>query len=133
MKRSLHAGKNLNGGLSLNILTDDELDEIHLATIELLETTGIFIEEDNALNCFADNGAQVDRDRKIVKIPPYLVADAIRSAPSKVILYGRDSKHDIVLEGNRVHFTNFSEGVMINDPYTGENRSPMKKDLVDSA
>jgi trimethylamine--corrinoid protein Co-methyltransferase len=50
-----------------------------------------------------------------------------------VILYGRDSVHDIVLESNRVHFTNFSEGVMINDPYTGENRPPMKKDLVDSA
>ncbi|MCP4451948.1 MAG: Trimethylamine methyltransferase MttB, partial [Planctomycetes bacterium] len=32
-----------------------------------------------------------------------------------------------------IHFTNFSEGVMINDPYTGENREPVKKDLVDSA
>lgn len=133
MKRNLHAGKKLNGGLSLNILTDDELDEIHLATLELLETTGLFIEDDNALDCFADNGALVDRDRKIVKIPPYIVEDAIRSAPSKVILYGREPKHDIVLESNRVHFTNFSEGVMINDPYTGENRPPMKKDLVDSA
>ena len=133
MKRSLHAGKNVNGGLSLNILTDDELDEIHLATMELLGTTGIFIEDEDALTCFADNGALVDRKRKIVKIPAYIVEDAIRTAPSKVILYGRDPAHDIVLESNRVHFTNFSEGGMINDPYTGENRPPMKKDLVDSA
>ena len=26
MKRNLHAGKQRNGGLSLNILTEDELD-----------------------------------------------------------------------------------------------------------
>jgi trimethylamine--corrinoid protein Co-methyltransferase len=62
-----------------------------------------------------------------------VVEDAIRSAPPKVVLYGRDPKHDIVLEGTRVHFTNFSEGVMVNDPYTGENREPVKQDLIDSA
>jgi trimethylamine--corrinoid protein Co-methyltransferase len=50
-----------------------------------------------------------------------------------VILAGRDPKHDLVLEGDRVHFTNFSEGVKVNDPYTGENRPPVKQDLVDSA
>ncbi|MCK5516694.1 MAG: trimethylamine methyltransferase family protein, partial [Desulfobulbaceae bacterium] len=48
-------------------------------------------------------------------------------------LYGRDPRHDIVLETSRVYFTNFSEGVMVNDPYTGENRPPVKQDLVDSA
>ena len=59
--------------------------------------------------------------------------EAIQSAPSKVILAGRDPKHDLVLEGDRVHFTNFSEGVKINDLQTGENRTPVKKDLIDSA
>ena len=82
---------------------------------------------------FEDGGARVDRATKIVKIPPYLVEEAIRSAPSKVILAGRDPQHDIVLESTRVHFTNFSEGVKINDPFTGENREPVKQDLVDTA
>ena len=50
-----------------------------------------------------------------------------------MILAGRDPRHDLVLEGNRVHFTNFSEGVKINDPHTGENRTPVKQDLVDTA
>ena len=133
MKRNLHAGRNLNGGLSLNILTDNELEEIHLGTLELLEKTGLFIEDDRALDCFEEGGARVDRAKKIAKIPPVLVEDAIRSAPSKVILYGRDPRHDIVLESTRVHFTNFSEGVMVNDPFTGENREPIKQDLVHAA
>ncbi len=133
MKRNSHAGRSLNAGLSLNILTDDELEEIHLGTLEILEKTGLFIEDDRALDCFENSGARVDRQTKIVKIPPVLVEDAIRSAPSKVILAGRDPRHDIVLESTRVHFTNFSEGVMINDPYTGENREPTKQDLVHAA
>jgi trimethylamine--corrinoid protein Co-methyltransferase len=133
MKRNLHAGKQLNGGLSLNILTEDELNEIHLGTLELLETTGIYVEDETALDRFEDGGARVDRDSRIVQIPPYLIEEAIRSAPSKVILAGQDPRHDIVLESNRVHFTNFSEGVKINDPRTGENRTPVKQDLIDTA
>ena len=133
MKRNLHAGKRLNNGLSLNILTEDELNQIHLGTIEVLDQTGVFVEDKKALAIFEENGAVVDQDKKIVKIPPYLVEEAIRTAPSKVILAGRDPKHDLVLESNRVHFTNFSEGVKINDPYSGENRPPLKQDLVDTA
>lgn len=133
MKRNLHAGIQLNGGLSLNVLTDDEVNEIHLGTLEILDQTGVFVEDEKALDCFESGGARVDRESKIVQIPPYLVEEAVRSAPSKVILAGRDPKHDLVLEGSRVHFTNFSEGVKVNDLQTGENRSPVKKDLVDSA
>ncbi len=133
MKRNLHAGRRLGGGLSLNILTDDELEEIHLATLELLQDTGVVMECDEALERFETAGAHVDRDDKTVRIPPHLVEEAIRSAPPKVVLYGRDPKHDLVLESTRVHFTNFSEGVMINDPLTGENREPVKADLVQTA
>lgn len=133
MKRNLHAGVRLNAGLSLNILTDDEVEQIHLGTLEVLDQTGIFVEDEKALDCFEEGGANVDRDSKVVKIPPFLVEESIRSAPSKVILAGRDPKHDLVLEGTRVHFTNFSEGIMINDPRTGEYRPPLKKDLIESA
>ncbi|MCF8068045.1 MAG: trimethylamine methyltransferase family protein [Desulfobacterales bacterium] len=133
MKRNLHAGIQLSGGLSLNILTDDEVEQIHLGTLELLDQTGIFVEDEKALECFEKGGAGVDYESKMVRIPPYLVEEAIRSAPSKVILAGQDPRHDLVLEGARVHFTNFSEGVKVNDLYTGENRDPVKQDLVETA
>ncbi len=133
MRRNLHAGRHLGAGLSLNILTEDELEEIHNGTLEVLSETGVFVEDQAARDCFEKGGAKVDPDTKRVKIPPHIVEDAIRSAPSKVILHGRDPKHDIVLESTRVHFTNFSEGVMVNDPYTGESREPVKQDLIDSA
>ncbi len=133
MRSGLYAGKNRSLGLSLNILNNEELAEIHSATLEVLEKTGVFVESDEALDFFEAGGAAVDRKSKIVKIPPYLVEESIRSAPSKVVLYGRDPKHDLVLDDARVHFTNFSEGVQINDPRTGEMREPVKSDLADAA
>ena len=133
MKRNLHAGRLLGSGLSLNIFTEDELEAIHLGTLEVLAETGVFVENDEAMDYFEVGGAEVDRGTHTVKIPPHVVEDAIRSAPAKVILHGRDPKHDVVLESTRVHFTNFSEGVMVNDPYTGENRPPVKQDLINSA
>jgi len=130
---NFHPGKHDNQGLSLNCLTDDELIDIHQATLEILEKTGLFIETDEALEVFDGAGAEVDRQNKIVKIPPRLVEDAIQSAPSKIVLAGRDPKHDKVLEAGRVHFTNFSEGIEVVDPFSGERRAPLKADLANAA
>ena len=129
MKRNLHAGKRQSGGLSLNVFSDDELYEIHLATLEVLQKTGIFIEDSEALEIFDGGGAVVDPKGKIVKMPPYMVEDAIRSAPAKLCLAGRDPKHDIVLEANRVGFTNFGEGVQMLDFRTGAVRPSTKADV----
>ncbi len=130
---NFHPGKHGSQRLSLNNLTDDELNDIHQATIEVLEKTGLFIETDEALQVFDGAGAEVDRQKKIVKIPAQLVEDAIESAPSKILLAGRDPKHDKVLEAGRVHFTNFSEGIVVVDPFNGERRAPVKADLANAA
>ena len=49
MRRNLHAGKRHSGGLNLKVFTDDELDEIHLATLEVLKETGLLFDDDEAL------------------------------------------------------------------------------------
>jgi len=61
------------------------------------------------------------------------VEDAIRSAPSKLVLAGRKPERDFVMESNRVGFTNFGEGVFIIDPYSGEHRETTKADVAASA
>jgi trimethylamine--corrinoid protein Co-methyltransferase len=130
---NFHSDKDRSHGLGLNSFTDAELDDIHKATLEVLEKTGLFIETDEALDLFDGFGAEVDRVKKIVRIPPYLVDDAVRSAPSKILLAGRDPNHDKWLEAGRVYFTNFSEGIEVVDPYTGDRRIPVKADLANAA
>ena len=133
MKRNLYAGFLQSGGLSLNMFTDDELDALHSATMEVLQHTGVYFEDEEAREILSGSGASVDPKSKVVKFPPYLVEDAIRSAPSKVLLAGREPANDFVLEKNRVGFTNFGEGISIFDLNSGELRETVKQDVADSA
>ena len=43
MKRRLKAGKRRNSGFGMNVLTDDECNEIHLATLDVLKHTGVYV------------------------------------------------------------------------------------------
>jgi len=115
VKRNLYAELVTAGGFGFNVFTDDEIDKIHLATLEVMEKTGLYVGTDEAMDVLEGGGAIVDRAKNIVKFPPYLVEECIRSAPPKIVLYGRDPAHDIVLEGKGVNFCTFGQGVSIMD------------------
>jgi trimethylamine--corrinoid protein Co-methyltransferase len=133
MRRNPRAGARQSGGLRLEVFTEDELREIHLATLEVLSRTGVFVEDDEALAVFADGGADIDDDRRVVRLPAHVVEEALRTAPPKVVLCGRTPDRDVVLEDGRVGFTNFGEGIQVVDPYTGELHESRKQDVADCA
>ncbi len=133
MKRSHHAGRTRSGGLSLNVFTPDELDDIHLATLEVLERTGVFVEDDEPLDIFADGGCRVDRETRMVRMPAHVVADALAACPPTITYCGRTRDRDFVVEPGRVTFTNFDEGIKYIDPYTGEYRDPTISDVANIA
>ena len=130
-RRQASAGMQLTRGIGLNLFSDDELYELHLATLKLLQQTGVRVEYDRALDIFEGTaGVVVDRKAQLVKIPPYVVEDAIRSAPGEILLAGRDPKNDVVLGGTGVNFTNFGEAIMAVDPFNGERRESTKQDVA---
>ncbi len=133
MRRNLQAGRRRFGALSLEMFTEDELVDIHQATLEVLFDTGVFVEDGEARGLFAAAGCAVDDETRIVRIPPHVVEAAIRSAPSTLLLAGRDPANDFVMGPGRVGFTNFGEGIKIVDVETGELREPTKQDVGDSA
>lgn len=118
-------------GFGLKMFSADELYELHLATLQVLEKTGVKVHNAGARKYYRDAGCYVDEDSLIVKIPNHIVEESIQSAPSKIALYGRDPKHNIILEGKKVHFTNFGEGISIVDPDTEEIRDTLEQDLYD--
>jgi trimethylamine---corrinoid protein Co-methyltransferase len=133
VKRNLFAGGTRSRGLSVNVFTESELDDIHLATLEVLERTGVFVEADDARDIFKDGGCTVDGETRMVRIPPHVVEDAIAAAPSKYVLCGRDPRNDFLLEPGRVAFTNFSEGIAVIDMETGASRESTLRDVADIA
>jgi trimethylamine--corrinoid protein Co-methyltransferase len=122
-----------SGGLSLRVFTPDELEDIHLATLEVLERTGVFVEDPEALDILDGGGARVDKATKIVRFTSYLVENALQSAPPSFVACGRTPDRDYLMGANRVGFTNFGEGIQLVDTYSGVLREPTKKDVGDSA
>ncbi|SDL09997.1 trimethylamine:corrinoid methyltransferase [Halarsenatibacter silvermanii] len=123
----------VKNGFSVDMFSDAEIRQIHNATLETLTEMGMHITNDEALDIFADAGADVDRDSGRVKIPPYMIDDALRSAPPEVLLAGRDPENDVVVGDSRVNFTTFGAGVHIIDHETGEFRDTTKQDVADTA
>lgn len=125
----IHAGSRRLEGIGLNMFTDDELFDIHCATLDLLWNVGIKMESAKARQIYADNGCVVDEETHIVKIPAYLVEDALRSVPKTFRACGRDPKKDWICEGNRTGFVNFGEAVQLIDPYTRKIRKASREDV----
>ncbi len=78
----------LKGG-QYRVLGDDQIEDVHQTTLKILEEVGIRVEHKSALELFSDNGCDVDFNKKIVKIPQYVLKKALQAAPSRFTLYGR--------------------------------------------
>lgn len=133
MSRNLHAGFHRIDGFGINVFSRDELYAVHCATLDVLQHVGVRVDSKEAQEIFAGGGATVDPQTDIVKIPPYMVEDALRWAPGTLLLAARDPKKDYILESNRVGFVNFGEGVNIIDPVTRKYRPTNKRDVANAA
>ncbi|MGD8505572.1 MAG: trimethylamine methyltransferase family protein [Candidatus Bathyarchaeota archaeon] len=112
----------------LNILSSDEIRDIHLATLEVLEYTGVLVREEKALGLLEQAGANVDHEKRIAKIPSHLVEEAVSRTPKSFIWHARDSKKSIRIGGEPTKFGPGSECVNIIDLETGECRTPTMMD-----
>jgi trimethylamine--corrinoid protein Co-methyltransferase len=112
----------------LKILSDDEVNKIHGASLEILESVGMKFEDEEALKILGDGGCSVDRQKMMVKIPDRVVESALKLCPSSFTQKSRNPKYDLHFDPSRVFFTNHS-APFIRDIDTGEKRVPTLKDV----
>ena len=65
------------GSFGLNVFSPDDLEQIHMATLDVLWNIGLQVKSSNARKILGDNGCVIDEKREIVKIPPNLVISTI--------------------------------------------------------
>jgi len=120
------------GSPQFRLLSDNQVEELHLATLQILESTGInfaFCQE--ALEILGEAGADVSNPDR-VKIPSYLVEQALRTAPKTITLYSRDGEPAIVLNGmTGSHFGTIIGNPNYLDPYTRKRRQCYVEDIAD--
>ena len=110
------------------VLSADDIDRIHTATLEVLERTGVDVLDQEALGMLRDAGARVT-DESRVRIPAGLVEKAIETSPASVALHRRDGEPTVVLEGKRIYFGTGSDCPHLIDPFSGERRIFTKEDV----
>lgn len=119
-------------GGQLEILSADDLDRIHAATVEVLQRVGLKVFAPEAVDLFEKAGADVDRKTEMVKIPEALLKETIRRAPSEFKLYGRDPNYVLNYRENLVHFGVSGLAVRVHD-LDGKTRPATVKDVGDLA
>jgi len=113
----------------LELLSRDDLEKVHNASLEVLERTGIVFKHEEALKVFEGAGAHVDYKAQKVYIPNHLVKEALKKAPSRVIWHARNPEKTIVFEDDRIHFGPVCTPAFIYDLETGFRRNSTAKDF----
>lgn len=123
-------GKGLVGG-RYKPLSEIQVQQIHNASLQILERTGVKVNDPQVLHLFQEIGADVEEDR--VRLPSRLVEDAVDKAPSSIILAGRDPENDLLLEGARVYLGTGGAALKVLDLEDGKIRSAVLHDVADMA
>jgi trimethylamine--corrinoid protein Co-methyltransferase len=89
----------------LEILSADQVEAIHVASLRILEEIGVEVFGDRALDLFArTDGATVDRSTRRVRLEADFVEASVALAPSSFRLHARNPARDVVLGGRGLVF-----------------------------
>ena len=115
------------------ILSDKQIEELHFATLQILERAGVTFECQEAIELLGDAGADVSNPDR-VKIPSCMVEQALRTAPKMITLYTREGEPAMVLNGmTGSHFGAKTDLPNFLDPYTRKRRTSYIEDIADMA
>ena len=79
----------------LELLTEEQVGEIHRSTLQVLWRTGIRIESDWALDFFEKHDCKVDHNSLRVRFPGDLVDECLRQVPRSFRVKARNPNNDL--------------------------------------
>jgi len=112
-------------------LTPEQCQQLHNASLEILERTGVRLFNDEALALVRKAGAKVVEGNH-VRIPACLVEQALSTVPKSVTLHDRNGRPVMPLEGNNYFFGPGSDCLNIVDHRSGKRRKPVLQDVVEA-
>ena len=122
-----------NPRLSLNILSPEDVDKIHRASLRVIESVGVRFPSPRALDIWRSHGAEVDPGSMVVRASGRLIEEALQMAPPVYTLAARNPALDLPLDGNHVYVGTDGCGVEVIDIRTGERRRSVLQDVEDIA
>jgi trimethylamine--corrinoid protein Co-methyltransferase len=121
----------LVGGL-FKPLSESEVERIHEASIEVLETIGLANSIPSCVELITKAGGTYTDEERLL-FPRSLVEDALNKACRGFTLYGQDPKHDLDLSSQKFYFGTAGAAVHLVDPRTREYKDSTLLALYNAA
>ena len=116
----------------LELLSQHDVQQIHEATLDVIANVGVKFHSQKALDVLEANGASVDRETTVAKIPAAAVGKAMSTVPHEFTLGARNPEYDLPLDGEHIYISSDGCGVFARD-FDGTVRSSRKEDLENCA
>ena len=117
--------------IQCQILTEDDKQKIHTESIRILAEVGAKFRSHKALKILKDNGARVDTNSQIARIPEEMVQQALKTAPKSFVLGSRVRENDFQLPSSYSGYVLDNGGIFTRDFKTGERRRCNYQDHID--
>jgi trimethylamine---corrinoid protein Co-methyltransferase len=89
----------------MQVLSDDQVEAIHDASMHILENFGVEVMSARALALLEEAGASVDHAAQTVRFDRALVAERLRTAPRTYAITPRNPDHAVFIGGDTINFT----------------------------
>lgn len=119
--------------MRVQLLSPEQIDRIHAASLAILERTGVHVPHPEVLSRFADAGANVDHAAQRVRIPPDLVMRSLETAGKAFTLYGRDLSRRVAFGQGRRNYNSIAGEALWVDAPGGERRYTTLADAATAA
>jgi len=111
------------------VLSEQEIIQIHEASINILQNTGVMIYSKKVLDLLNEKGAAVDYDKKIAKIPRRLVESCLKTVPRTIDLYDRNGNKAMTIGDRIPRCASGHNAIYIIDADTNERRNSTVRDV----
>ena len=117
----------------LNVLTNEQVDAIHEASLTILEKTGVRYDSPDAYGRVEQAGGIKHPTRKnVLTFPRSIVEEAIRRIQPYGKYNARDPENDLVFDGEHQYAHPLGGNPQMLDLETGESRASTLKDVEDT-
>ena len=107
---------------ALEIISEDEIESIHHASLDVLERVGMKILHQDARKIFKDAGLDVDESSQMVHFDRNLVLSNISKTPKEFTLRAKNPKRDLKIGGNHIVFSAIGGPAFCSDLDEGRRR-----------
>jgi len=116
----------------IEVLTEDELDRVHRASLQVLERVGLQVRSGSILRELGAAGANVDEATMRARFAPEMVEECMALAPPGYLMAARDPDLDLPVDGSAGWLSGDGTSAFVIDTETGLRRASVLKDVEET-